>query len=83
MKVSFSLFSRTISYDFLTDTTISEQQFAKLEMYIIIAIFVAMFDFSLEDIAGKPMDSPPPVDRSQHGSSMPKTPMRLRYKLRK
>jgi len=58
-------------------------KFAKLEMYIIIATFVAMFDYTLEDITGKPMQGPPPVDRSQHGSSMPTTPMRLRYKLRK
>jgi hypothetical protein len=52
-------------------------------MYIIIATFVAMFDYTLEDIAGNLMQGPPPVDRSQHGSSMPATPMRLRYKLRK
>jgi len=51
-------------------------------MFIIIATFVAMFEYSLEDAAGNHMESPPPVDRSQHGSSMPTTPMRLRYKLR-
>jgi hypothetical protein len=58
-------------------------KFAKLEMYIIIATFVAMFDYTMEDVNGKPMACPPPIDRSKHGSHMPHTPMRLRYKLRK
>jgi hypothetical protein len=66
----------------LTLSTTVGMKFAKLEMYIIIAIFVAMFDYSLEDGAEKPLDSPPPIDRSLHGSTIPSTPMRLRYKLR-
>jgi hypothetical protein len=51
-------------------------------MYIIVATFAAMFDYTLEDKNGKPMEGPPAIDRSLHGSSMPTTPMRLRYKIR-
>ncbi|KAK0720332.1 cytochrome P450 6A1 [Lasiosphaeris hirsuta] len=57
-------------------------KFAKLEMNIIAALFVGMFDFSLQDINGNPMETVPPVDRSRHGSHKPDTPMRLRFKLR-
>jgi len=57
-------------------------KFAKLEMFIIIATFVAMFDYTLEDVNGKTIQGPPPVDRSGHASAKPATPMRLRYKLR-
>jgi len=64
-------------------TQAEREQFAKLEMYIIVATFAAIFDYTLEDPNGKPMVEVPPIPRSIHGSSMPQTPMRLRYKLRK
>ncbi|KAK0649876.1 cytochrome P450 [Cercophora newfieldiana] len=57
-------------------------KFAKLEIYIIIASFVAMFDYTLEDDNEKPLEAVPAIDRKPHGSSMPLTPLRLRYRLR-
>jgi len=57
-------------------------KFAKLEMYIIVAIFAAMFDYTLEDGDGKPLKDVPPIPRSVHGSCKPQQALRLRYKLR-
>ncbi|KAK5657428.1 hypothetical protein OQA88_3000 [Cercophora sp. LCS_1] len=57
-------------------------KFAKLEMYIIVAMFASMFDYTLENGNGMPLKDVPPIDRSKHGSCKPPTPLRLRYKLR-
>ncbi|KAK3327772.1 cytochrome P450 6A1 [Cercophora scortea] len=58
-------------------------KFAKLEMSIVGALFVAMFDYSLADEKGNPLASAPPKDRSGHSAEKPKTPLRLKYTLRK
>ncbi|KAK3940840.1 cytochrome p450 6a1 [Diplogelasinospora grovesii] len=57
-------------------------RFAKLEMSIIGATFVSMFDYELQDAKGNPMKTPPLPDRNRHSAHKPKTQMRLKYKLR-
>lgn len=57
-------------------------QLAKLEIAILVANLVSMFDFSLCDKKGRHMSEAPATNRSNHTSSGPDTPVRLKYKLR-
>jgi len=57
-------------------------RFAKLEMGIIGAMFVAMFDYQLEDGQGTKINIVPPVNRNNHSAKKPESPMRLRYRVR-
>ena len=58
------------------------KQLAKLEITILVANFVGMFDFLLCDAKGRHMSEAPETNRSNHTSSGPDTPVRLKYKLR-
>ncbi|KAM0426838.1 hypothetical protein ACHAQK_012274 [Fusarium lateritium] len=58
-------------------------RFAKLEMALINAYFLARFDFELSDKHGGQVLSPPPlVDRNAHTVQKAKQPIFLRYKQR-
>ncbi|POS73838.1 cytochrome P450 6A1 [Diaporthe helianthi] len=57
-------------------------RFAKLEMSIIVAMFVAMFDFELFDDKGVRMEKTPFISRNRHSAKKPDQPMRLRYTVR-
>lgn len=57
-------------------------RFAKLEIFIIVSLFVAMLDFELADEKGNPMEAWPRVDRNDHAAKKPKIPVRLKYALR-
>lgn len=58
-------------------------RFAKLEMAVITAYFVAMFDFELSDKDGNlSTKAPRPVSRNQKQAEKPKEPVYLRYKPR-
>ncbi len=57
-------------------------RFAKLEMGIIGAMMVAMFDYELLDGRGNKMETAPAVDRNNHAASKSPVPVRLRYALR-
>ena len=57
-------------------------RFAKLEIGMICAIFVSMFDFSLHDARGNPLTEPPPVDRNSLFSEGPMAPVRLKLRLK-
>ena len=58
-------------------------KFAKLEMAIIGAYFVASFDFELSDEKGNHKSEMPPLpSRNQHVAKKPDVPIYLRYKLR-
>lgn len=58
-------------------------RFAKLEMALILAYFLAMFDFELSDSEGNPStEHPPPIDRNQIQAQKPSRTQYLRYKLR-
>lgn len=56
-------------------------RFAKLEMNVIIALFVAAFDFELSDASGRVRD-PPVVDRNGLAATRPKDRPFLKFKLR-
>lgn len=57
-------------------------RFAKLEMGIIGALFVAMFDYELVDVKGNKMPAAPQTNRDNHAASKPDIPVRLRYTVR-
>lgn len=57
-------------------------KFAKLEQNIIVAFFLAMFDFGLSDEEGNPVDSPPPVDLNMYSSWKPDDPIFLKLRAR-
>lgn len=58
-------------------------RFAKLEMNIILAYFMAMFDFELSDSQGNATTKwPLPIDRNQMQAQKPADPHWLRYKPR-
>ncbi|KAH8743848.1 cytochrome P450 6A1 [Diaporthe sp. PMI_573] len=57
-------------------------RFAKLEMSIIGALFVAMFDFQLFDDKGNRMDRAPFISRNRHSAKKPDEQLRLRYTVR-
>lgn len=57
-------------------------RFAKLEMMIIGAMFVAMFDYEALDGEGNVLKEAPKADRQQFHAHMPSFPLNLRYKLR-
>jgi hypothetical protein len=58
-------------------------KFAKLEMSLINAYFVAMFDYELSDKDGNQVfEPPPPVNRNQNQAQKPARPTFLRYKPR-
>jgi len=59
-------------------------QFAKLEMAVMISMFVAHFDYHLVDADGNPTDATPDLlDRSQHQVHRPTRPVFIKYELRK
>lgn len=57
-------------------------RFAKLEMSIIGALFVAMFDFRLFDDQGNKVDRAPFTSRNRHSAAKPDEQLRLRYTVR-
>ncbi|GJC89255.1 obtusifoliol 14-alpha demethylase [Colletotrichum liriopes] len=59
-------------------------RFAKLEMAVTTALFIARFDFHLVDANGKKMDKVPAtsVDRNNHSASKPREKMFLKFRLR-
>lgn len=57
-------------------------RFAKLEMSIICALFVAMFDFELYDDKGARIHRAPFTSRNRHSAKKPDQPMRLKYTVR-
>ncbi|KAI3391460.1 hypothetical protein diail_7322 [Diaporthe ilicicola] len=57
-------------------------RFAKLEMSIIGALFVAMFDFELCDVKGNKLTRPPFTSRNRQSAAKPLEPLRLRYTVR-
>lgn len=57
-------------------------KFAKLEMMIIGAIFVAMFDYEALDAEGNPLKKPPPIDRQRFTAHKPSQKVKLRYTVR-
>lgn len=58
-------------------------KFAKLEMALINAYFVAMYDFELCDVDGNPASTPPPPpDRNFASAQKPAVPVYIRYKAR-
>ncbi|SPN98786.1 uncharacterized protein DNG_01827 [Cephalotrichum gorgonifer] len=58
-------------------------RFAKLEMAMMVAHFVASFDFSLVDDSGKPARiSPASIDRTKHQAPGPSHPLFIRYEPR-
>lgn len=58
-------------------------KFAKLENSIIIAHFIAMFDFELSDKNRKPKAEIPLVNFNKPSAVKPDTPVYIKYKLRK
>jgi hypothetical protein len=54
-------------------------RFAKLEQNIIIAFFLAMFDYELTDQAGIPLKETPPVDFNGHSAMKPNSPVYFKY----
>ncbi|KAL8281305.1 hypothetical protein RQP46_006339 [Phenoliferia psychrophenolica] len=54
-------------------------RFAKLESNMILAYFVAKFDFQLTDAGGKALASLPPLDENAHSAVKPTTPVFLKY----
>lgn len=57
-------------------------RFAKLENTLIVAFFLAYFDFELTDKHGDAMKETSSVNRNEHTASKPRDPMYLQYKLR-
>jgi len=57
-------------------------RFAKLEMGVIGALFVAMFDYEMVDAQGNKTMKMPYNDRAAHSASKPKERVRLRYTVR-
>ena len=59
-------------------------RFAKLEINIIVAFFLAYFDeITLSDEQGRPTDKIPPVNRNRHTAHKPDEHIYLKYKVRK
>ena len=54
-------------------------QFAKLEQNIIIAFFLATFDYELTDRAGSPLAETPSVGFNGHAATKPSPPVYLKY----
>lgn len=59
-------------------------KFAKLEMALITAYWVGLFDFELSDKDGNPVvpKEHPMMDRNLHSAKKPEKNMYLRYKVR-
>lgn len=57
-------------------------RFAKLEQNLIIAYFLAYFDFELCDREGVTGVQPPDIDLNMHAASKPKQSIYVKYKLR-
>jgi sterol 14-demethylase len=56
---------------------------AKLEITLIMAYFMAQFEWELADKHGNPSREMPPMpDRNEHSAQKPKVPVYLRYRLR-
>lgn len=59
-------------------------KFAKLEMNLIAAHFLALFDFHLCDSEGNPVSDPVPIkSRTRHSAHKPDKPVFLRYEARR
>ncbi|KAG4435810.1 hypothetical protein IFR05_008702 [Cadophora sp. M221] len=57
-------------------------RFAKLEMNMIVAFFVATYDYTLVDKQGLAIPQPPPLNRNNMAASKPDTPLYLKYERR-
>ncbi|KAK2059706.1 cytochrome P450 6A1 [Colletotrichum caudatum] len=59
-------------------------RFAKLEMAVVIAMFLARFDFYLADADGNKMDRVPEdsIDRNKHSAAKPRNKLFLKFKPR-
>jgi hypothetical protein len=58
-------------------------KFAKLEMSLIIAYFVAEYDFELSDARGNATsERPPPINRNQNQAQKPSRLTYIRYRPR-
>lgn len=57
-------------------------RFAKLEMMIIGAIFVALLDYELQDGRGNPLDAAPLPNRQKFTAHKPSYQLRLKYTVR-
>lgn len=58
-------------------------KFAKLEMALITAYFVAMCDWEMSDANGNPTSTPPaPPDRNKPSAQKPAKNVYIRYKAR-
>jgi hypothetical protein len=58
-------------------------RFAKLENNIITAFWLAMFDYEIVDSDGKPTSEIPREDVNGFTAQRPKTPVYLKYVMRK
>jgi hypothetical protein len=58
-------------------------RFAKLENNIITAFWLAMFDYELVDARGNPTTEIPREDINGFTAQKPKTPIHLKYTVRK
>lgn len=58
-------------------------RFAKLEMNLMLAYLMAMFDFELADSKGDPaFEGPKPISRNEPGVTKPYEKVYLRYQMR-
>ncbi|KAH7305715.1 cytochrome P450 [Rhexocercosporidium sp. MPI-PUGE-AT-0058] len=57
-------------------------RFAKLEMNMIVAFFVATYNYNLVDKQGSPIPQPPPLNRNNKAASKPDTTILLKYERR-
>ncbi|RDL36450.1 Cytochrome P450 [Venustampulla echinocandica] len=57
-------------------------RFAKLEQFLIVAIFLTRFDYDTCDDKGVPYDAVPPPDLNAHAATKPTALIRLRYRPR-
>ena len=49
---------------------------------MIVAFFVATYDYMLVDKQGSPIPQPPPLNRNNMAASKPDTPLYLKYERR-
>ena len=57
-------------------------QFAKLEMYMMLATFLATYDFKLCDKNGAELTEVPEVDLNKHSAHKPKQKVYIKYERR-
>ncbi|PQE04899.1 cytochrome P450 6A1 protein [Rutstroemia sp. NJR-2017a BBW] len=58
-------------------------RFAKLEQFLIVAIFLTRFDYETCDDKGVSYSEVPPPDLNAHAATKPTAPIRLKYRLRR